>query len=464
MKKILLTLSLTLVVYALSLAQDNQNQPPKKVKTGWNMGILPSVAYDADLGFQYGVLTNIFNYGDGSTYPEYLHSLYVEAAYTTKRYGIFRIFYDSKYLIPNHRISIDASYIPDAMCDFYGYNGYQSIYNTNWHNSKKFTPAEGYISRAFYKFKRDLFRVTGDLQGTIHNHLKWDVGLGVLSYNTGPVNLDILNKGKESDELLPDIDELYDKYVKWNIFDPNEINGGTHPFIRLGTVYDSRNKQTNASRGIYANAFFTYSAAFSNQKDFNNIKFNAVYQQYVPIYKERLSFAYRIGTQLLVAGKSPFYMDNYLNTIFMQRVLYEAIGGANSTRGVLRSRVLADGFAYANFEFRWRAFQFDIAKQHFYIGFNPFVDIGMVVQPNQVNETDVRQHIALHDPGFDINKLDQYLNFDPKSIYKPHISVGTGLKIAMNENFVLSVDWAMPLNEQDGASKSNLYIKMGYLF
>jgi hemolysin activation/secretion protein len=39
-----------------------------------------------------------------------------------------------------------------------------------------------------------------------------------------------------------------------------------------------------------------------------------------------------------------------------------------------------------------------------------------------------------------------------------------GLKIAMNENFILSVDWAMPLNEQDGAKKTNFYIKMGYLF
>ena len=118
----------------------------------------------------------------------------------------------------------------------------------------------------------------------------------------------------------------------------------------------------------------------------------------------------------------------------------------------------------ANLEIRWRAFQFDIAKQHFYIGFNPFLDMGMAVQPNPLNEDQVRASIAQNDPDFDINNLDQYLNFDPNAIYKPHFSVGTGLKIAMNENFVLSVDWAMPLNEQDGANKANFYIKMGYLF
>ena len=37
----------------------------RKIKTGWNFGVLPSVAFDADLGFQGGALTNIYYYGDG---------------------------------------------------------------------------------------------------------------------------------------------------------------------------------------------------------------------------------------------------------------------------------------------------------------------------------------------------------------------------------------------------------------
>ena len=94
----------------------------RKIKTGWNFGILPSVAYDADLGFQGGLLTNVYFYGDGSQYPEYIHSIYAEAAYTTKNYGIFRVNYDSKYLIPKHRLTLDLTYLPDAMCDFYGFN------------------------------------------------------------------------------------------------------------------------------------------------------------------------------------------------------------------------------------------------------------------------------------------------------------------------------------------------------
>ncbi|MDX9889310.1 MAG: BamA/TamA family outer membrane protein, partial [Bacteroidales bacterium] len=247
----------------------------KKIKTGWTFGALPSIAYDADLGFQFGALANVYYYGDGSTYPEYLHSFYVEAAYTTKNYGLFRFFYDSKYLIPKHRLTVDVSFLPDAMCDFFGYNGYQSVYNDIWRNSKKYTVDEGYKSRAFYKYKRNLFRFAADIQGTIHHRWKWNVGIGLLYYNIDVVDIAMLNKGKKPENVLPDtIKGLYEKYVDWSIIKKDEKNGGLHPYIRGGVTYDSRNKEANPSKGIYVDAFLTYTAAFQDQKEYNNLKLN----------------------------------------------------------------------------------------------------------------------------------------------------------------------------------------------
>ena len=176
---------------------------PDGIRTGWTFGILPSVAFDADLGFQYGVLSNVYYFGDGSTYPDYMHSLYFEAAYTTKRYGLFRFSYDSKYLIPKHRFSFDATFIPDAMSDFLGYNGYQSIYNDKWRNNKKYTVEEGYKTRAFYKYRRDLLRISADIQGTIKGNWKWATGLGMLGYWTDTVNITMINKNKKPEKLLP---------------------------------------------------------------------------------------------------------------------------------------------------------------------------------------------------------------------------------------------------------------------
>ena len=50
-KTIVITLMLA---FALTLPAQE-----KHVRQGWTFGVLPSVAFDADLGFQYGALTNI---------------------------------------------------------------------------------------------------------------------------------------------------------------------------------------------------------------------------------------------------------------------------------------------------------------------------------------------------------------------------------------------------------------------
>ena len=505
MKRLFLFIISVLLVLPIFAAKKEKVQQVdslgRKVKTGWTFGALPSVAFDADLGFQGGALANIYYYGDGSQYPEYIHSLYAEAAYTTKNYGIFRVNYDSKYLIPNHRLTLDATYQPDAMCDFYGFNGYQSIYNQDFHKWKK-DPAkmgvlEDYQSRAFYKYKRDLFRFAADIEGTIWKNIKWNAGLGVLGYMIGECDIDMLNGKKNTFDpatehhaqkaLDPNVEGLYEKYVKWGIFDSNEVNGGWHPYLRAGLTYDSRDQRTCPTKGIYADAFFTYTAAFNAKygqqaaAGYNHLQFNFNLRHYVPIYRDRVTFAYRIGTQNNIAGRSPFYMNTYLNTLFIQRVMYEGLGGANSLRGIMRNRILANGFAYANVEFRCKVAKFDIGRQHFYIGLAPFFDLGVITQPYELDEAAIKAayvkdvlEASLSTPSEnrpvpplplgDYFALDENGNFDQSRVYMPHMAAGVGLKVAMNENFVLSVDWAMALDKQDNAKWANFYIKMGYLF
>ena len=100
----------------------------EKVKTGLNFGALPAVAFDSDIGFQYGLLANLFQYGDGSTYPDYRWSLYAEWSRTTKGSGINQLFFDSKYLLPHQiRITADVSFLTEQTLDFYGFKGYESI-------------------------------------------------------------------------------------------------------------------------------------------------------------------------------------------------------------------------------------------------------------------------------------------------------------------------------------------------
>ena len=507
MKKYLpLLLGLLVVsgVYAKDKKRQEVDSLGNPIKTGWNFGILPSVAYDADFGFQGGLLTNIYYYGDGSQYPEYIHSIYVEAAYTTKHHGIFRVNYDSKYLIPNHRLTLDATYLPDAMLDFYGFNGYQSLYTKEfsvWNKDYSKMDTALYRSRVYNKFRRDLIRVAGDIEGNIYGeHLKWDVGLGVLGFLSNDVDEPLLNGKNAYDPTLPNYAQkplnpnepgLYEKYQSWGLISADEARGGWHPYGRVGITYDSRDKRQGPNKGIYTDAFFTYNAGFNTsyygqQAQFNNLQFNFTFRHYVPVYKDksgrdRITFAYRIGTQNLIAGNTPFYLNNYLNTLFIQRVYYEGLGGGNSVRGLLAHRINAKGYLFANIEFRFRVVNFDIGRQHFFIGLNPFFDMGMVTQPYSLDEL-VQRNLGLNSLSDAIaaanmsngtsDQMSTYFmtdsadptQLDNSKVYLPHMVAGLGLKIGMNENFVLSVDWAMPFDKQDNHKWANFYVKMGYLF
>ena len=261
------------------------------------------------------------------------------------------------------------------------------------------------------------------------------------------------------------------------------MNGGWHPYARAGITYDTRDKRQGPNKGIYTDLFFTYSAAFNAAygqqaaAGYNHLQFNFTFRHYVPCYTDknginRITFAYRLGLQNLIAGQSPFYMNNYMNALFIQRVYYEGLGGGNSVRGMMAHRILANGFAFANIEFRFRVVNFDIGRQHFFIGLNPFFDLGMVTQPYNLDDL-VRRHThglyqtlaesfdANHDPE---EQFSDYFSTDPKDIYRPHMTFGVGLKIGMNENFVLSADWGMPIDRQDNNKLANFYVKMGYLF
>src|SRR5690554_1919738 len=102
MKKLYSLIFISFLVLALS-AQD------EVTKTGWNFGALPTITFDTDLGFQYGALVNLYNYDDGSRYPNYEHSLYFEVSRFTKGSGINRFYYDSDQLIKGLQTSLDIS-------------------------------------------------------------------------------------------------------------------------------------------------------------------------------------------------------------------------------------------------------------------------------------------------------------------------------------------------------------------
>ena len=426
-----------------ALAQDDS----ENIKKGWNFGALPAITYSTDLGFQYGVVVNIFDYGDGTRYPSYDQIFYFEVSRFTKGSSTYRLMYDSESLIPGINITSDIAYLTDQAYDFYGYNGYDAVYKANW--TDNVFSVSPYVSRMFYKTDRKLFRFKNDGKGHLAgDYFQWNAGLEIKNFKIGSVDIEKLNKGKD-ENLLPDVEGLYDKYVAWGLIDPEEADGGLITTLKGGVSYDSRDFKANAMKGIWFETGVEASPSFLSESSF--ARFYAIYRQYFTLVPKNLSFAYRLGYQTTIAGDVPFYHQNQIITSVLAGTTSEGLGGSKNVRGVLRNRIIGDGLFYANAEFRWKAIRFNMINQNFYIGFVGFSDFGMVTKK-----------IDFEIPGAAALGSDDaadYFNTDAESM---HISAGAGLRIVMNENFIISADFGKALDVQDG--NSGFYIGLNYLF
>ncbi len=419
----------------------------EKVKTGWNFGGLPILGYDSDMGFQYGALANIYYYGDGSTYPQYFHSFYFEVSRYTKGTGINQFFFDSKKLIPKVRVTADITYLTEKDLNFYGFNGYESVYYHPWENDKE--DSSVYKTRMFYRYQRDLLRIGADFQGKFfHKNLLWLAGFTYLQIHTGPVNVDNLNKGVKESKKLPHVPGLFDEYEKWGILG-EDSTGGMNNFFKLGLVYDTRDNEPNPMHGIWTEAIIVVAPGFIGDGHYSFVKLSFIHRQYFTLAKEDLSFAYRIGYQGTIAGTAPFYVQSYMLNSFSQTTTIDGLGGSRTLRGILRNRVVGDGVVYGNAEFRWKFVRFRWIKQNFYLALNAFADAGMVVQPTTINKSGIPAGV------------DQALYFSSDK-ESPHLALGGGFRIVMNQNFIICADYGQALDKRDGSN--GIYVGLGYLF
>ncbi len=387
------------------------NVSAQERKTGWIFGPLPSVGYTSDLGFNYGALCDIFYYGDGSSFPDYMHKFNVEASWYTKGSAVYHLFYDSKHLIPRTRLTFGATYLPSRMQSFYGFNGYASPYDSSF-------------EAGYYAIKRDMLRILADFQWSLGGDFRLAAGVSFYDYNIGRID----------ESQYDDITTLYENYVAVGILDSPQ--GGSQFMAKAGIVYDTRDMEAAPSRGIYADALVLGNARFA--------KLALHFRHYIPLIENRLIVAYHLAYQGRIAGNAPWYMQQDIATLYLRQVYSEGLGGVNTIRGILFDRIVGDGLAWGNLEFRIRLFDFRLFGQEWYAALNPFLDCGGVVQPYRLAEQKA--------------SADLYSGRDESL----HFSAGAGLKLVMNHNFVISAEWGKPFDSQDGPDGLN--IGLNYIF
>ncbi|MBQ3738472.1 MAG: BamA/TamA family outer membrane protein [Bacteroidales bacterium] len=450
MKKTLF-LMLALLLAVGGMAQEKKakkektyNEKGEIIKKGWNFGPLPVVGFDADLGFQYGVTCDIFNYGDGSRYPRYDYKFNVEASRYTKGSGVFRFYSDMPYVVKDTKLFFDVTYFYAKKYEFFGFNGYEA---------SSFDPYAGIegLKSGYHFINRNQFRFVGSMQRPFFDvpNLYWTAGLAY--YNTKVTPIDTIKMSDYAGQTT-----LYENYVNTGIIKEDEAHGGNTTQLRLGMVYDSRDHNSDPTKGIYAEATLVGAPDLIDRKGYSNLSYTFLWRHYIPVYKDKLTFAYRLGAQNRLVGKTPWYMINNLNTMFFQKMYTEGLGGSVTMRGVNRNGVIGEGFAFANLELRWRIVGFQFINQNWQVALNPFFDAGMVTQKRGEIEMMNADNggIILHD-----NTFDSYSG-DKESI---HMSAGCGLKLIMNRNLIVSVDLGKALDKRDG-EKLKTFIGFNYIF
>ena len=460
-------LLVTINVVAQNAEPTAEAAPAKKeiIKTGYNFGPLPAVAFDADKGFQLGALLNIYDFGDGSTYPNTRQQWYFEASFFTKGSQLYVVSYDNRTWIPGVRFSTALTITNDKAMDFYGFNGYQSYYDFQKVLDGKKND-DMYIYTPKYRTNRLAALFKADFVGKIGDTpLSWEAGYHLSYFKQGAINREKINKNKDENKMFPDSEPtLFEQYRTWGIIKDSEADGGLNSTVRVGLLFDTRDKEGAPSRGVWAEAHVMMAPKWLGTTN-PYYKYSATFRHYVPIVsKDRLTFAYRLNYEGTFGRKAPYYVLPYMTTVG-PTYDRDGMGGFRTVRGIMRNRVQGLDMASYNAELRWRFVQFTLWKQNIAFGLNVFSDGTMVTKGYDMSFGRTLADFAT--PNEYEKAKAEYTAYMAQGTEKdrPHITVGGGFRFIMNQNFIVCLEYGKPvgkLAKQDG--KGAFYINTGYLF
>ena len=485
MKKIITSILTLLVLCSAVNAKTEKkavtyNEKGEIIKTGVNLGPLPVVAFDADRGFQFGALLNLYNFGNGDTYPNPKSQWYIEASAYTKESAInsykFIVNYDNKTLIPGVRMSICTGYYKDAALDFYGFNGYQSNYDMSLIGENLFFSDDkageklaekfenkGKLPKGFYRHGRDLIKIKADFTGEIMKNFYWEAGY---SFSWSKIQ-SFVPKGYT---VFPGINlgsdyigtSLYDLYKDWGIIPEDQADGGIVSALKAGLMYDSRNVENNPTEGIWAEAHVIAAPKWLGTSQ-SQYKYSATFRQYVPIIKEgKLTFAYRVAYQGTIGNSAPWYTMPFYTNMGI-KADNDAFGGYRTVRGLMLNRVQGLDVGFYNAELRWKFIDFKLWKQNIAFALSAFTDGAHVFRGYDMTFTDeAKAKLLLKDPVTGAAKAALYDKFVFNRKDGFHGSAGAGLRFIMNQNFIVAFEYARCFNKQDG--NGAFYINTGFLF
>lgn len=417
-------LSLAALCLSLSFGSIQAKDNVPVVKTGYSFVPFPMAGFDGAKGILFGALMNVYNFSDGSTYPNPRSSGYFEASGYTGGSKTFIASFDSGSLFPQVRMNLAASHCADNAMEFFGFGGRGTYYDAD-------------ADEGFYKYSRATTNLKADFSGNITGHLSWEAGYHFNAFRIKDYQPKDDGKGIS----------LFSLYRSWGIIPAEEIFRKYSSAVRLGLRYDSRDYEGVPTKGILARAGLIIAPSFLGSSE-SYLKFQATFRQYIPLAKENLTLAYRLDYQNFI-GDVPWYVLPFYTP---GGPVYDnaALGGYRTVRGLLYNRVSGPGIGFFNTELRWKFACLTLLRQ----------DIGLMLSGFCDGISSLRSFDAGNRTGAFPELYSKYITSSGRDAL--HLSAGAALKIILNRNFVLNIEYARALSAQDGAGV--MYFNTGFYF
>ena len=368
--------------------------------TGLQIGGLPVVNFDADEGFGYGAIAELYHYGDGTVAP-YVWTLQPTVFLTTEGRRDLSLFFDAPGVLPSGwRLSVFLGSNRQLATPYYGM-GNASVYD-------KVLDAEDGPDPYYYRFGRTSHSLAVSLQRDLGTEkLRGLLGTGLVRTIIDPFP-------EDDGGTLYALD-----------FGGSEVKDWAN-FLRVGLVWDTRDRQTGPREGTWTEVLLQFVDRRPGA-DNSYLRWTLTDRRYYSL-GDRLVFAHRYLVQGVGSG-APVHGLFQIQSSFKQQ---EGFGGSTSARGIAKNRFVGRGILLWNSELRWRAIDFRFLGDPSYAVLSVFVDQG------RVWEDDV-----------DLGELFSDL----------HRGYGGGLHLTFGEDFTVAYDFAT--SHKTGLQ---VYIGVGYLF
>ena len=365
-------------VCALLLCFTASAHAKENVRTGWDFAGLPLVNFTTDRGMGYGAYVAAFYHGpEGAGDAPYRASIGGQFYQTTGGYAF-------------HKFLLDIPNIAETGARFDLKSGYET-WDSAWFfgvgdATPRLTPddtPDGYYTsglKSLWAIPTLRLPISGP----------WEVFLNYVYRST-----DV--------EVFPDTRLAEDS--------PDGVEGGTLSMGSVGFAYDTRDREPSTLRGVFSEGSVRL-AHPAIGADWRFLGANLTHRHWVPLWRDTLVFAYRLGFDW-TRGATPFFHQHILGG-----TEWVEMGGNVALRGLPNGRYRGPITAYSNLELRWTLGRYHWGPRTFDVLVAPFVDLGRI----------------WGDGG-------------PAADGGIHASAGGGARLVYNDVFVVRFDIAAGLEE-----------------